>query len=100
MGGAEIYMRLVFQRQTKKILPNILTLAIGQVRERGYTMESWTSQPNQKMPHLALIFIVRSLCGRTMFDNRIPGYEARNINESARVVNDQENVAKRFQVME
>lgn len=53
MGGAEIYMRLVFQRQTKKILPNILTLAIGQVRERGYTMESWTSQPNQKMPHLS-----------------------------------------------
>lgn len=32
-----------------------------------------------------------------MFDNRIPGYEARNINESARVVNDQDNVAKRFE---
>jgi hypothetical protein len=38
--GAHIYMRLVtFRRQSNNCLPNVLRLAIGQVRERGYTMK-------------------------------------------------------------
>ena len=34
--GVCVYMRLAtFQRQTNSCLPNVLTLAIGQVRVRG-----------------------------------------------------------------